>query len=238
MEEPICHFYKKSGFDRSLIKKYVIGEKFVCIMLTDGRIGICSTLESKVKPDMFERGKAPDTASEGDRIILNAYYNALYNYSIKYEGHSDIIDAVDFTRFSDIVMIGYFETLYGKFRKINPALHVFDRLVENSDTEPIARMNEALARTEAVVVTGTTLFNGSLLEILDVTSDRCSVFLLGPSNILHTDMFRYRNVKMVFGSVFDRFDKEIVDHVERGLSAREFLKINNKVYIKNNNSDF
>ncbi len=236
MEEPIYHFYKKSGFDRSLIKKYVIGEKFICIMLNDGRIGICSTLDSKVKPGMFERDALPDAGNEGDRIILNAYFNALYNYSNKYEGHSDILDAVDFSRFSDIVMIGYFETLYWKFRRINPAFHVFDRLVENDDTEPISRMYDALASTEAVIVTGTTLFNGSLLEILDATRDGCSVFLLGPSNILHTDMFKYRNVKMVFGSVFDRFDPDIINQVERGASAREFLKIKNKVYIKNNHS--
>ena len=238
MQEPISYFYEKTGFKRSLISRYIIGDKFVCIMLEDGHIGLCSTLGTRIDPEILENDTPPDTGREGDRIILNAYFNALCNYSNEYEENADILDAVDFSLFDDVVMIGYFETLYEKFRKVNPSLHVFDRQVENSDTEPISTMYEVISSTNAVVVTGTTLFNGSLLEIINATNDGCSVFLLGPSNILHTDMLKYRNVKMVFGSVFDSFDTEIFKQIEKGAHAREFLRLKNKVYIKSDNTVF
>ena len=223
MEEPITYFLKKSGFDRSLIKDFAIGDKFAGVMLVDGRIGICSTLGIKIGREIHEKNYTPDPGKEDDRIILNAYFNALHNYSTEYEGHADIFDVVDFAKYRDIVMIGYFESLYEKFRKVNRSLHVFDRAIENDVLEPMNKMSETLGRTEAVIVTGTTIFNRSLLDIIKATSDSTSVFLLGPSNILHPDMFKYRNIKMVFGSVFNNFDSGIFNQVKNGASAREFL---------------
>lgn len=235
MEEPIRHFYKTTGFDKSRISRYALGEKFTGVMLDNGRIGICSTLGVTVTNSIIEKGIEPDLDEPGHRIILNAYFNAVHNYTREYEHHSDIFDAIDFKVFRNIVMVGFFESLYNKFNLKNISLKVFDRTVENEIISPLDELDKSLADADAVIVTGTTLFNTTFLDIVNGTSDGCKVLLLGPSNILHNDMLKYRNVQMVFGSVFDNFDYRILDQLEEGLSARQFLKVENKVFIEEDN---
>lgn len=238
MQEPIKHFYNITGFDRSQIMKYALGGKFIGLMLRDGKIGICSTLGTEVDDAIIRKEIKPDLDNPGHRIILNAYFNAVHNYSNRYEKHSDIFDAIDFGKLRDIVMIGYFESLYEKFRSRNIPVKAYDRSVENRNVEPLAEMNDSLLKAGVVIVTGTTLFNKSIMEILEATPDNCNVLLLGPSNILHNDMLKYRNVKMVFGSVFDNFDDSIIRQVGEGLGARQFLKVENKVFINSDHFSF
>jgi uncharacterized protein (DUF4213/DUF364 family) len=236
MDEPIQHFYKITGFDRSQIKKYTLGDKFIGIMLTDGRVGICSTLGEEVDNLIIENDSPPDLENPCHRIILNAYFNAVFNNSRKYEEHSDIFDAVNFGMFSNIVMVGFFESLFEKFSNNKIPVKVFDRIVVNEVIEPLGEMTKSLGRADVVILTGTTIFNKSFIDIVGSTPESCNVFLLGPSNILHNDMFKYRNVKMVCGSVFANFDDSILNKVGEGLSARYFLKPENKVFITCNNS--
>jgi uncharacterized protein (DUF4213/DUF364 family) len=93
-------------------------------------------------------------------------------------------------------------------------------------------LRSSLNSADSVIITGTAIFNRTFSELVSLTDDECDIFLLGPSNILHADMFKYRNLKMVFGSVFERYDAEIMVMLREGYSARQFLRERNKVYIK------
>jgi len=230
MNEPISHFYSIKGFDRADIKECVIGEKYVAIMNTSGNIGVCATLGNKMN-DKLLIGGVPDMNNPVHRIILNAYYNSIYNYERDYKDLKDIFDRIDFSKHPRIVMIGYFESLHEKFRDTGIPLEVFDIHKESQILSDISKMEDSLREAETIILTGTTIFNNTFNDILKVTPESCNIFLLGPSNILSDEMFSYRNIKIVFGSVFNNSDRRVLDSVSRGDGTRGFLPYLNKVYI-------
>ena len=113
MQEPLSLFYQKHAFQSEEIKSITIGQKYVAIELVNGNIGVCATLDQKV--NTFNG--LPDLNNNAHRIILNAYYNALFNYDNTYDTSSDIFDAIDFANAGNVVMIGYFRSLVQKFEE-------------------------------------------------------------------------------------------------------------------------
>ncbi|MFH2141151.1 MAG: DUF364 domain-containing protein, partial [Bacteroidota bacterium] len=69
-------------------------------------------------------------------------------------------------------------------------------------------------------------------NIINNTNNKCDIFLLGPSNILHSDMIDYRNIKFVFGSVFQKNDLRVLKIISEGGGTPDFLKYLEKVYIQ------
>jgi hypothetical protein len=228
--EPISFFYGSDGFDPNRVARYEIGEKYIGIMLDSGNIGVCAILEHKVQSSILIPGE-PNLQLIGHRIILNAYYNALYNYTEKADGDGDIFDSTGFSGYRNIVMIGGFASLIEKFSARGTDIRVFDRLSDSEFMIPMRRQPEMLRMADCVILTGTTINNNTFTEIVSHTPDGCDIFLLGPSNILHRDMFRYRNIKVVFGSRFRQWDEEVLDLIKKGHGTKGFLKNLNKVYI-------
>lgn len=231
MKEPLQHFIDRIDLYSFRIGKHVSGEKFFGIMLDDGRIGICSTLGYKPDISILRKGRINNLTDPCKRIVVNAWLNAICNYSGNYETHADIFDRIDFSGYGKTVMIGYFETLHEKFIKSGIDVKIFDMKISSENLEPMESMPSALAESDAVIITGTAIFNGTFNDLISYTPEDCDVFLLGPSNILHADMLMYRNVKIVFGSVFERFDTRIFESISQGLGARNFLNDNNKVFL-------
>jgi len=236
MKEPISHFFENAGFDPSKIRRYALGEKFAGIMITDGRIGICAVLDACVDNAILKGRKKPDLTDHGHRVILNSYFNAIYNYNGNLPDNSDIINRVDLSVFKDIVMVGYFESLILKLKGKGISFRVYDKdkSIQADDLSPIDKLPEALAKADAVIITGSSVANNTFSYLVNKTGKNCSVFLLGPSNILHPDMFKYKNIKVVFGSVFERYDNRILDLIEEGHGVKSFLTERNKVFIKHN----
>ncbi len=228
--DPLSYFSGKERFEPNRVARYEIGEKYIGIMLDNGNIGVCAILEHKVESSILISGE-PDLELMGHRIILNAYYNALYNYTEIPDGAGDIFDSTGFTGYRNIVMIGGFASLLDKFSSRGTSIKVFDRLSDSKLMIPMRRQPEMLAKADCVILTGTTINNNTFTEIISHTSDFCNIFLLGPSNILHRDMFRYRNIKVVFGSRFLKGDEEVLDLIKQGHGTKGFLKNLNKVYI-------
>jgi uncharacterized protein (DUF4213/DUF364 family) len=228
--DPIQMFYENIGFDPDQIIRCETGEKYAGVMLSNGQIGVCAILEQKIDRP-FSQISNPDPGNPGDRILLNAYYNALFNYTEKASGSGDIFDSARFTKYGNIVMIGGFESLLAKFRERGTEIKVFDRLSDAEFLIPMRRQPEILASADCVILTGTTINNGTFNEIISYTPAGCDIFLLGPSNILHRDMFSYRNIKVVFGSRFRHGDEEVLDLIKEGHGTKGFLKNMNKVYI-------
>jgi len=230
MEEPIKHFYSLKGFDKINIKECVLGDKYVAIMNSSGNIGVCATLGNEMN-DKLLLDEMPELDNPVHRIILNAYYNSIYNYERDYKDIKDIFDLIDFSKYHRIVMIGYFESLYRKFKDTRIPLEVFDIHKESNVLSDISNMTDSLREAEIIILTGTTIFNNTFRDVLQVAPVGCNIFLLGPSNILSEDMFMYRNIKIIFGSVFNAGDRRVLDSVSRGDGTRGFLPYLKKVYI-------
>jgi uncharacterized protein (DUF4213/DUF364 family) len=231
MKEPLAHFHSIHGFDRSFIRQLVCGEVYLGLMLDNGHIGVCSTMQQKVNLSIHDLDTI-DHENISHRMVLTAYYNALFNYSNQYPGSSDIFDEINFRQFNNIVMIGYFQSLLKKFQRENIDITVFDNLAERSwITEP-GRQPEYIKNAEAVILTGTSVFNNTFSNIVSWSKPGCEIFVLGPSTILHPDMFLYGNITVLFGALFALYDTTPLKIIKEGKGTRDFLPYMKKVYLK------
>lgn len=233
MQEPLAHFYSKYGFDPASVMQLVCGEIYVGLMLHNGNIGFCSTLQQPV--DLEAKDLDPvDLTNTAHRIVLTAYYNALLNYSNQYTGTSDIFDEIDFRGYKNIVMVGCFQSLLKKFQRENIDIAVFDNLVSKPLVMDPRKQEEFSRNADALILTGTSLFNQTFQTIMGLTKPGCEVFVLGPSTILHTDLFLYGNIRVLFGAVFDPHDQRPFRIIAQGKGTRDFLPFMKKVYLKPN----
>ena len=231
MTEPIAHYYSKFGFDRSLIRQTASGGKYLAIMLTNGNIGVCSTLHKQIDIAIADLNPV-DTGKITHRILLTAYYNALLNYSNSYPESSDIFDLIRFRQYRKIVMIGYFESLLQKFRKDKIEISVFDRMVSGPGISPREKQRKDIQNADAIILTATSVYNQSFMDIVNRTRADCEIFILGPSTTLHRDMFQYPNIQVLFGSLFEPYDARPLQVIDQGKGTRDFIPFMKKVYLR------
>jgi uncharacterized protein (DUF4213/DUF364 family) len=227
--DPIRHFYKKAGYQQQLVEELVIGEKYTAVILKDGRIGVCATLGNPMEKIVHDF--SVDLKKPTCRILLNAYFNAFLNYNTEFSGSLDIFDAVDFSKYHNIVMVGWFRSLHKKFRDAKIRVKAFDLTEENSHLSSLEDLPDALSEADAVVVSSTTIFNNTLKVICDTANPECDIYMLGPSTILHEDMFKYTRVKALFGSIFKPHDKMVVNIIRSGCGTPEFSGHMEKVFM-------
>lgn len=231
MKEPISHFFNKYKFDASLIGQVITGTCFTAVELKTGKIGLCSNTSHKVDLRTIDlNNMQPDTILH--RIILNAYYNAIFNYQQDYRSEKDVFDFVDFSRYKNIVMIGYFESTYSKFVKAGLKISVFD--IDKTDPVLVPFSNEMdfVRKADAILMTATTIANGTFSDLVNTTNDGSHIFLTSPSSIMHPDMFAYNNIRAILGSVFNDHDQRVLDSIENGGCTKDFIKFGRKVVFQ------
>ncbi|MBN2664306.1 MAG: hypothetical protein JXR68_11705 [Bacteroidales bacterium] len=229
MSEPIEYFFNKIGFDFVEIKRIVSGKRYLGVMLNNGQIGVCATFGNSFDVN-FVKNSNIDLNNFEHRVILNAYYNAKLNYQNPDFIMADMLDIIDFKKFKNIVMIGYFRPIVEKLDKYSIKLNVFDF----RDTEislPISEQKKYLSQSDATILTATSLFNNTFKDICENSSG--DIFVLGPSALMSRYLFQFNNVKYIFGSVFTKFDDNVLDIIENNLGTRHFLKIGEKVVLVN-----
>jgi uncharacterized protein (DUF4213/DUF364 family) len=230
INEPLKHFVEKHGVDVSNIEKIVCGRKYSAVLLKNGNIGVCANLLNEVKVKKVDLS-APDLNKIDHRIILNAYFNATLNCLNHYEESADIFAGIDFTNYENIVMVGLFRPLLEKFKKNSIEIHVFDLIKKNGELIPIKDEIEYVKKADAVILSATSIANGTFMEIVTHSQENCDIFPLGPSSILSRDIFEYRNIKKIFGSVFKSHDEQVLNTIRNGYGTRKFLKFGQKVSL-------
>jgi uncharacterized protein (DUF4213/DUF364 family) len=226
MTEPLRYLFKQYGIDSSIIKTLVVGEKYVAVVLQNGNIGVCATLDLKINV-CIDDFKAIDIDNIAHRIITQAYFNAVFNYQNDYTNQMDIFDLIDFKDYTTIVMIGFFRSLAEKFRKENIELHIFDKAVSDARLIDMKHQLDYVRKADVVILSSTSIFNGSFTKIIEASN--ANVFLLGPSSIMHKDIFAYSNIKSVFGSLFEKEDIRVLESIKAGRGTKGFLDYMNKV---------
>jgi len=232
MIEPLFYYYTNIvGFDKTEIKKIAIGSKYVGVLLENGNTGVCAAPGVTVS-DSQTKYKHLDLIDPAQRIFYNAYLNAKLNYYNNYKAEKDIFDQINFSHKKNIVMVGYFEPLVKKFQEKRMELAIFDKVVKDDEMQiALEVMDEYLAEARTIILTSTTISSGTFESIIKQTPDDCDILLLGPSLIMHPHMFGYRNIKNIFGVVFEKNDHRILEIIQKGNGARAFLPFGSKVYI-------
>lgn len=229
--EPLALFFLEYGYDSSEIKEIVYGEKYLAVCLNNGQIGVCSSLATNFYEDMTLI-KEPDLECQSHRVLYNAYLNARFNYSNVYNDTKDIFDEIDFNQCKKIVMVGYFVPLVKKFIDAGLELSIFDKVLEDDILVPYQKMGKYLAEAQHVILTATSVFNRSFMDVISQTRPGTNIYLLGPSSLLHPLMFNYPNLKKIYGSIFQPNDHRILEMIAEGLGTRSFLPFGRKVYIE------
>lgn len=230
--DPLFHYSHKVGYDPELIEKIVTGERYTATLLKNGNIGVCANLTTDFTIDTVIPNQI-DISSTADRIIYTAYINASLNYDNTYDQKLDIFQAIDFKGYQNITMIGYFIPLVKKFDDVGIGLSIFDRAMEDERLLPESEKEEYVGNADCLIVSGTTIQNGTFSHLLSQTKDNCDIFLLGPSSIMHEDMFNHTTIKGIFGAIFEKNDERVLEQIEKGCGTRGFIKFGQKVvYIK------
>jgi len=226
MKEPLELLLEHYGFEIENISKIVSGIKYTAVMLTNGNIGVCANLGNKVNPEK-KTYFSLDLTNFSHRIVLNAYFTAILNYSVEYK-IGDIFEEIDFRKFKNIVMIGLFKPIVEVFQRNNIPLKVFDYRKSDNIITAMSKQKQNLQKTDAVILTSTSIFNLTFLEIIEETNDNCDIFMLGPSSITAEEILQYRNIKMIFGATFNKFDEEVLKIIDNDGGTRKFLKLGQK----------
>lgn len=226
MIEPLELLFVKYGFEIDKIKKIVTGAKYTAVMLTSGVIGVCANLGYVVKTGKNNYSNL-DLTNFSHRIVLNAYFTASLNYSTQYK-IGDIFEEIDFKKFKSIIMVGLFKPLVEIFQKNKISLTVFDYKKYHPILTTMSEQEQILGKSDAVILTSTSIFNLTFLAIIDEINDNCSIFMLGPSSIMAEEILQYRNIKMIFGATFNKFDERVLEIIDNDGGTRKFLKLGQK----------
>ncbi len=224
------NLFYKHPFKPGELSRLVCGSKYCGVELRNGNIGICATLGMHVRNDI-SIFTSIDFSRIDHRIMVNAWVNACANYSQPVSGNGDIFEITNFSKYKNIVMIGYFGSLSAKFENSGIGLTIFDLDPTDKPVEPIEYQEECLSFADAVILTPTSISNttfGVLMRSIPVQAD---VFILGPSTPLDNEMFNYPNVRALFGSRFAPFDANTLNLIEAGYGTKGILPFLNKVYI-------
>ena len=194
MAEPLEYYLENYGIDLQSINQIVCGDKYVAVVLKNGNIGVCATLDNYVNIDIKDL-RIPDLTNIAQRIVLNAYFNATYNYQHEFNTSIDIFDKIDFKKYNKIVMIGFFRSLVEKFENENIELVIFDKAVEDEKLTSMQNQLHKVSEADALILSSTSVFNNTFLELTNATKEGCDIYTLGPSTILNREMFQYKNIK-------------------------------------------
>lgn len=228
-KEPLALLIEKYGYDCQTIEHIVSGNRYTAVLLANGHIGVCANLGNKVSPVIPDLKSAPPDLSQiPHRIIYTAYLNAWHNYHGFDSSKDDIWDVLDFTKEQRIVMVGLFKPIVRKFEEAGIPLEIFDMIKTDTRLTEMNRQKDILKQADAVILTSTSVFNGTFLETVNVTPEGCNVYLLGPSSIMVPELLQYKNIKMIFGATFEKNDTRVLDVIENHGGTRQFLKFGAK----------
>jgi len=214
-KDPLVGLAGAAGFEHSRIARLSYGEKYAGVMVQDGGIGVCATLGTPYNGEPKSL-RDPDYTRHDHRIVVNAYLNACINRREACTGEGDLFDCHPFSTETSTVMIGYFIPLVEKFRQKKIPLKVFDRHQYDPLLTPASELEATLEKAEVVILTSTTLANGTFVDLIEKISNDATVFMLGPSTPLSHKLLEYGVIRGLYGMVFEPGDEEVLNTIEQG----------------------
>lgn len=233
MTDPLQKLYNLYPPDFSRVKKIVSGEKFSAVMFHDGDVGVCANLGGIIGCEIGDYTN-PDLSVREHRIFLISYYNANFNSKSEYQYNSDIIEILNKKSYSNIVMIGFFDSIVAR-NEGRLKLNIFDNEQTNDLILPPEMQDTYVKKADALVITASSVQNNTYNDLLETASENCDIYIIGPSSTLHNIFFSDKRVKMILGSVFVKNNQNLIKIIEEGSAAKDFLKYGRKVVLINKN---
>ena len=207
------------------ITDVVIGMHLACIRLSDNSVGVASALEDtktfcaanrdfddftptqikgKKITELFESAKQSNITGTLKMAVLNAISSRMFEdsaYTIITK--TDPVDLVDLSKIKTVTVIGAFQSYIHRFANAKHHLTVLeldkDSLSEDQQQYfvPAADYKKVIPKSDLVIITGFTLVNNTLDDILKSVSENTQVIVTGPSSSLIPDILFENNVNYI-----------------------------------------
>lgn len=231
MDDPIAWMSGRYPYDPARILASARGSVYTAVMLANGQIGLCATPGHPVDTDPISIFTM-NLSRTDHRILENAYYNANSNYPADKMKTGDIFDIIGFSEGSRNVMIGYFPPLVEKFRQAGIPVSVFDQSRDFPEVVPAEELDRLVPEAERIIMTSTTIFNGSFNRIMALRNPGAELFLLGPSTPLDPEFKKEYGISGLFGMVFEPYDFEVLRLIGQGEGTPAFSAKGKKVSLQ------
>ena len=213
------------------IDKVCLGLGYTGVKLEGGQAGVCHSLISEMALECCEIIKRAGTlagrpAQEflrltdswdlAERVIGIATLNALSQ--IVLEAHPDryaveernLIDVLEVGREDVVVLVGLIKPFVPIFRSKAKRLYILERGPQREKgILPDTACEEVIPKADVVVITGSTLANGTIDRLLELAENARTVALVGPTASCLPDPLFERGVDFVGGIRILDADKAI-----------------------------
>lgn len=207
-----------------------MGSGFLAVQMDDSSMGLCANIRydtggsCMVYPmagsiagsqatDLLSLSTNTDLISRG---LALATVNALTS-KISTPVIGDIFDKISINPGDKVVMVGLIEPVVEMLTSKGCDVAVFeDRKEGHPRMEPLHTMPERIRTADIMIMTGTTVVNGSITEILALPNRARTVMVLGPSTPMIPSVFTDTGVAFLGGSFIADPDKAFTVVMEGG----------------------
>lgn len=197
-----------------VVSRALIGSGFIVVQLDDSSVGLCAnihhdpdgscsvyqkagTLAGSKATDLLALSTEPDPISRGLALAtVNAIAPALGRPPV-----GDLFDHVAVDPGDRVVMVGFIAPVAAMLKAKGCDVSVFeDRKRRHPLMVPRHEMPFRVRSADIVILTGTTIVNGTITDILSLPKKARTVIIMGPSTPMIPSVFAGTGVSYLAGS--------------------------------------
>jgi uncharacterized protein len=228
-----------------------IGLGYTAVSLSEGGTGValtflprdehCCTLVEDLHPiagteaiDLLARLSSPDPI---EAALGLACANALVNRPGSDYLPGDVLERIGIGPEDNVGMVGNFKPLAGPIRQAAASLTIFERVaIPQGEIRPASEARKRLSTCQIALITGTSIINHTIDELLDAARDCREVVILGASTPLLPEAFGQTAVSLLSGVVVEDA-VGIMQAVSAGGGMRAFKHHVRKVNLQRRYAD-
>ena len=239
---------RRSQLENFKLSRVCVSICYTAAMLDNGYVGLCHTPTEDISHShvgrrrSFHGLKALDVVRLAnslnviDRTVGVAALNALSQHLMDAEGYErrfnvDIFDTLGAKENDVVAVVGYVRPLVGKLREKGCEVHVFERNPQlRGDALPDTFVDSILPKADVVIVSGSSLGNGTIDKLLELSKNARLVAVAGPSAGALPEPFFARGVKVLAG--VRAKGEDVVNAVAEAKPFMAFKELVEKYVIK------
>lgn len=229
------------------LSRITIGLGYLAVTIDDGRTGLAYVFRNQLGPNcsiLTDAGSLEDhplneliSWAKEDNLLQAALGVAAINALAEPDEVKKADTGSDewgFTRDQKVGMIGYFTPVAKAAQEAGATVYAFDsQRSELPEVYPDQRQKEYLPFCDTLVVTGTTVINKSIDEIMGLAKPGASISLLGFSTPLYPEVFAGTPVTLLKGSMVSPADSVKVHKIiSQSGGGKHLGKVAKKVNLK------
>ncbi|MDI6883743.1 MAG: DUF364 domain-containing protein [Hadesarchaea archaeon] len=243
---------RRSQLENLKLSRVCVSLCYTAVMLDNGYVGLCHTPTEDIAHAHWGRRRdfhgfkaleitrMANSLDMIEKTVGIATLNALSQHLMDSEGYErqfgiDAFDAIEVRREDSVAVVGYIRPIVGKLRAKAREVHVFERNPQlRGDALPDTFVDSVLPKADVAVISGSSLVNGTLDRLLELSKGARFVVFAGPTaSTLPEPLFK-RGVNIVAG--VRAKDPKVVERIAEAKPFMAFKEHVEKYVLKSENS--